>query len=99
MKEKKSFLLQSKKEMNIGVATSGIGFLLYLAASAMASTIVADAIACVFGLIALYVWFSVMAAREEDKESVSFNLLWGQSALTLMLVGFAVLAIRMRLGL
>ena len=99
MKEKKGFLLKTVKEMNIGAAASGIGFLLYLLASAVAPTIVADVVSWVFGVIALYVWFSVMAGRHEDKEAVSYNLLWGQSALTLMLVACAVLSIRMRLGL
>jgi len=99
MKEKKGFLLKTVKEMNIGAAVSAAGFLLYLLASALAPRIVVDAIAVVFGIIALYVWFSVMAGRHEDKEAVSYNLLWGQSAVTLMLVACAVLGIRMRLGL
>ena len=99
MKEEKGFLLKTVKEMNIGAAVSGIGFLLYLLASAVVPGIVADVVSWVFGVIALYVWFSVMAGRHEDKEAVSYNLLWGQSALTLMLVACAVLSIRMRLGL
>ena len=99
MNEKKSFLLESVKELNRGAVVSAVGFLLYLLASAVVPGIVADVIAWVFGLIALYVWFSVMAGRHEDKEKVSYNLLWGQSAVTLMLVACAVLSIRVRLGL
>ena len=99
MKEEKNFLLKTVKEMNIGAGVSGIGFLLYLLASAVVPGIIADLISWVFGVIALYVWFSVMAGRHEDKDAVSYNLLWGQSALTLMLVACAALSIRMRLGL
>lgn len=99
MNEKKGFLLQTVKEMNIGAVVSGVGFLLYLLASAVVPGIVADVIAWVFGVIALYVWFSVMTGRHADKEAVSYNLLWGQSAVTLMLAACAVLSIRVRLGL
>ena len=99
MKEKKGFLLKTVKEMNIGACVSGVGFLLYLLASAVTSALVADIVAWVFGVIALYVWFSVMAGRQEDKEAVSYNLLWGQSAVTLMLVACAVLSLKVRLGL
>lgn len=99
MKEKKGFLLQTVKEMNIGAVVSGVGFLLYLLASAVVPGIVADVVAGVFGVISLYVWFSVMAGRHADKDAVSYNLLWGQSAVTLMLVACAVLSIRVRMGL
>ena len=94
----KNFLLKTVKEMNIGAVVSGVGFLLYLLASALVPGIVAELVACVFGLLALYVWFSVMAGRHEDKEAVSYNLLWGQSAVTLMLVACAVLSIKTRFG-
>ena len=99
MKENKGFLLKTVKEMNIGACVSGAGFLLYLLASAVVPGIVPEMVAWVFGLFALYVWFSVMAGRREDKEAVSYNLLWGQSAVTLMLVACAVLSLKVRLGL
>lgn len=99
MKEKKSVLLRTVKEMNIGAAVSAAGFLLYLLAAAVAPRIIVDAVAVLFGVFALYVWASVLAGRRKDKEAVSYNLLWGQSAVTLMLVACAVLGIRMRLGL
>ena len=99
MKEKNGFLLKTVKEMNIGAGVSGVGFLLYLLASAVVPGIVAELVAWVFGLFSLYVWFSVMAGRHEDKEAVSYNLLWGQSAVTLMLVACAVLSLKVRLGL
>ena len=99
MKEKKSLLLQTVKQMNIGVSVCGIGFLLYLAVSAMEWWGVRDLLAVIFGLISVYVFLSVACGREKDKEAVSYNLLWGSGALTIMLCAFAVLGIKVRLGL
>ena len=90
----KGFLLQTTKQMNIGAAVSGVGFLLYLAASALG-----DGTAIVLGVAALYVFASIAAGRRRDKEAVSYNLLWGQTALTVLLVACAVLGVRQRLGL
>jgi len=98
-KEKKNFLLQTTRQMNIGAGVSGAGFLLYLAASALEWNVMADIIALVFGLIALWVFLSVMEARQRDKEAVGYNLMWGTGALALMLLFFAMMAIRMYLGL
>ncbi len=95
----KGFLLQTTKQMNIGAAVSGVGFLLYLAASALGSRALADGTAIVFGVAALYVFASIAAGRRRDKEAVSYNLLWGQTALTVLLVACAVLGVRQRLGL
>lgn len=99
MNEKKGFLLQTPKQMNMGAIVSGVGFVLYLVISALGQTLAADAVAVIFGIVALYVLASVAAGRRKDKEAVSYSLLWGQGAVTLLLVGCAVLAIRQRLGL
>lgn len=99
MNEKKGFLLQTPKQMNMGAIVSGVGFVLYLVISALGQTLAADAVAVLFGIVALYVLASVAAGRRKDKEAVSYSLLWGQGAVTLLLVGCAVLAIRQRLGL
>lgn len=98
MDKKSGFLLQTTKAMNIGTAITGIGFLLYLAASALVSSALADALAIVFGIIALYVFASIASGRRRDKEAVSYSLLWGQTALTVLLVACAVLGVRQRLG-
>ena len=37
--------------------------------------------------------------RRRNREDVSYNLLWGQLALTIFLVACAVLAVRQRMGL
>ena len=93
MKEKKGFLLQTVRQMNGGAALCGVGFLLYLGASALGWVTIA------FGVVSLYVFISVSEGRRKDKEAVSYNLLWGTGALALLLCGCAVLTIRLRLGL
>ena len=100
MKEtKRGFLLQTVKQMNNGAIVSGIGFLLYVAASALELDVLAGILAIAFGIAALYVLVSVAEGRKRDKKAVSYNLLWGQTALTILLVGCAVLTIRLWLGL
>lgn len=99
MDRKKGFFLQTPKAMNLGAAVSGIGFLLYLAAAALVSSTLADGLAVVFGIIALYVFASVALGRRQDKEAVSYSLLWGQAALTALLAACAILGIKERLGL
>ena len=99
MKEKKSLLLQTVKQMNIGVSVCGIGFLLYLGAAALNLEIIKGLIAIIFGIISIYVFFSVAEGRGKDMEAVSYNLLWGSGSLAIMLCGIAVLTIKMWLGL
>ena len=96
--EKRGFLLQDVGQMKRWAAISGVGFLLYLAAAALVPK-AAVVVAAVFGLAAVRTFFSVSDARQKDKESVSYNLLWGTGALALMLVAFAVLEIKLLLGL
>ena len=96
---KRGFLLQTVKQMNNGAIVSGIGFLLYVAASALQLEVLADILVIAFGIVAVYVLVSVAEGRKKDKKAVSYNLLWGQRALTLLLVGWAVLPIGLRLGL
>ena len=52
-----------------------------------------------FGLIAVWTFLSAAVVRRKDKETVSYNLLWGTGALALLLGGCAVLTVKMRLGL
>lgn len=95
----KGFLLQTVQQMNAGAIVSGLGFVLYLVCSALGQETAADIVTMAFGIVALYVFASVAAGRQKDKEAVSYSLLWGQSALTILLVGCAVLTIKLRLGL
>lgn len=96
---KKGFLLRDVRQMNLGAIASGVGFLLYLGASALAWTGLTDVLALVFAPASLYVFASVAAGRQRDKEAVSYNLLWGQGALAILLCMCAVLTLRQRLGL
>ena len=99
MKEKKGFLLQTVKQMNAGAIVSGLGFLLYLALSALELETAADITAVAFGMVSVYVFASVAAGRSRNREAVSYSLLWGTGALALLLGGCGVLTIRMGLGL
>ena len=98
MKEKRSFLLQGVKRLNLGAIVSGAGFLLYLGAAALGWQGAADALSLVFALAALYVFASAAAERRRDREVVSYNLLWGTGALAALLCLCAAASLRQRLG-
>jgi len=99
MKKQKKGLLQTKKELNTGAIVSGIGFLLYIAASALEWIGAANVIAIAFALVSLWVFLSAVTARGKDKETASGNLIVGTGALTLLLAACAVLAIRRWMGM
>lgn len=90
----KHVLLRTVRQMNAGAVISGLGFLLYLGAAVLGRDGVKNAAAIVFGLVSLYVFVSVAEGRRRDRAAVSYNLLWGQGALTLLLCMCAVLALR-----
>ena len=97
MKEK-GFLLRGTKRLNLGAIVSGVGFLLYLGAAALGRRGIADGLALVFALASLYVFASAAEGRRRDKESVSYNLLWGTGALAALLCLCAAASLRQRLG-
>ena len=97
--KKKGLLLQTKKQMNNGAVATGLGFVLYMVLLVLGQELAADLVAIAFGVVGIYVSLSVMEARSRDKEEISYNLLWGQLALTVFLVACAVLAVKQRLGL
>lgn len=100
MKDKrKGLLLQTKKQMNNGAVATGLGFVLYMVLLVLGLEMAADLVAIAFGVVGIYVSLSVLEGRSRDKEDVSYNLLWGQLALTILLVACAVLAVKQRLGL
>lgn len=99
MKENRGLLLRTARQMNGGAVVSGLGFLLYLALSALGLETAADIAAMAFGLVSIYVFVSVAAGRSRDKEAVSYSLLWGTGALALLMGGCAVLTVKLRLGL
>ena len=98
MKEK-GFLLRGTKRLNLGAIVSGVGFLLYLGAAALGRRGIADGLALVFALASLYVFASAAEGRRRDKESVSYNLLWGTGALAALLCLCAAASLRQRLGI
>lgn len=95
--KKQGFLLRDVRRMKQWAGISGVGFILYLVVAAVIPA-AAVVVAVIFGLAAVRTFLSVMDARQRDKESVSYNLLWGTGALALMLAAFAVLEIKMLLG-
>ena len=97
--EKKGFTLKTRKQLNWGAAASGLGFLLFLLVSALDLGVLKDIVVVVCALISLWVFVSASDVRKDDKEAVSYNLLWGTGALALMMVFFAFATLRMRLGL
>ncbi|WP_295752594.1 hypothetical protein [uncultured Oscillibacter sp.] len=98
MRGRNSLLLRGAKRLNWGAMVSGAGFLLYLGAAALGWEGTAEILSLVFVAVSLYVFASVAAARRRDKEAVSYNLLWGQGALTLLLCMCAALTVRKWLG-
>ena len=96
---RKGLLLQTKKQMNNGAIAIGVGFALYMVLLVLNLTLAADLVAVAFGAAGIYVSLSVLEGRRRDREEVSYSLLWGVLALTIMLVACAALAVKQRLGL
>lgn len=97
MNKQSPFLLRTTRQLNGGAIVTGLGFLLYLGASGMGWLAAADALAALFALLGLYVLASAAALRRKDKEAVSYSLLWGLGALTILLAACALLALKSRL--
>lgn len=98
MRETKGILLQTVKQINVGAIVSGLGFLLYLALSALSVETAADITAVAFGIVSVYVFISAAAGRSRDKEAVSYSLLWGTGALAILIGGCGVLTLKLWLG-
>lgn len=96
---KQDIWLKPGKQINSGAIVGGIGFALYLAFSALGWDAVALIAAIGFGLESLYVFLSTLEWREKDKESVSYSIMWGTGALTLLMLGPAVMTVKLALGL
>jgi len=97
MKENKGgFLLRDVAQIKRWAGISGIGFVVYLAVAAILP-VIAGPVAAVFAVAAVRAFLSALDGREKDKEAVSYSLLWGTGAVTLMLVAFAFLEFRLLL--
>ena len=87
------------KKVNRATIVSGIGFLLYLGARALELALIADVLAIVFAVIAVWAFLEAGEGRANDKETFSYNILWGAGSLALLLLACAALTIKTRLGL
>jgi len=87
------------KKVNKGTIIAGIGFLLYLGARVLEVELVADVCAIVFAVIAVWTFFAAAEGRGKDKETFSYNILWGTGSLELLLIACAVLTVKTRLGI
>jgi tellurite resistance protein TehA-like permease len=89
------FLLKTMKQIHIGEGVSGVGFALYIIGAALR---LPDALMAllltVFALIAVWTMLSMLNFSDENEEHASYNLFWGQGALTILLVACAYLTIR-----
>ena len=86
---KKDIWLKPGKELNTGAIIGGIGFAIYIALSALEWRGLALFAALAFGLEAGYAFLSALDCREKDKDSVSYNIVWGTGALiTTFIDGF-----------
>ena len=97
--KRKGLLFQTKKQMNNGAVATGLGLVLYMVLLVLGLEMAADRVAIAFGVVGIFNSLSVLEGRRKDKENISYNLLWGQLALTIFLVACAVLAVKQRLGL
>ena len=96
---KKDIWLKPGKQINNGAIEGGIGFVLYMAFSALGWSGIALIVAIGFGLESLYTFLSTLEWREKDKESVSYSIMWGTAALALLMLVPAVMTIKQALGL
>lgn len=96
----KKLFLKNLHQLHMGQILSGIGFVLYAAGSALALPDGVLAVGLViFTLIALWTLLSVMTyPKKRKKQEISYNIIWGQSALTILLGACAYLTIRSMIG-
>ena len=60
---------------------------------------IALVLAIVFAVIAVWAFLEAGEGRANDKETFSYNILWGAGSLALLLLACAALTIKTRLGL
>ena len=82
---KKDIWLKPGKELNTGAIIGGIGFAIYIALSALEWRGLA--------LFAALAFLSALDCREKDKDSVSYNIVWGTGALAILMLLPAVMTI------
>ena len=100
MRKVNHLLLKNLHQLRIGQIVSALGFAVYIVCSALNSAeSVQLAVLVLFSLIALWTMASVIFyPRARKKEEVSYNVVWGQGAVTIVLVACTVLTIRQMMG-
>ena len=96
---KKDIWLKPGKQLNSGASVGGIGFVLYIACSALGWSGLALVVAIGFGAESLYTFLSALEWRDRDKEAIGYNILWGTLALALRMLVPAAMTIKLALGL
>ena len=96
----KNLLFHNLHQLHVGQILSGVGFLLFAVGSALALPDLWMAVLlAIFTLIALWTLLSIVFYPKKQKIlDVSYNIIWGQSALTFLLGACAVLTIRELMG-
>jgi len=90
------YLFNNRCRLRFGQTASALGFLLYLAGSALAlpETVLAAGL-LVFTAIAVWTMLSIVGYPDETREKdITYSVVWGQGALTLMLAACAWLTLR-----
>ena len=95
---KKEFFLTTVPQLQKGAILSGIGFALFVTASALVPAL-SGWVALVFAGVSLYVFWSLVLVAGREKGAVGYSLAWGHTAVTLMLCACAVLSVKEWLGL
>ena len=90
---KKDIWLKPGKELNTGAIIGGIGFAIYIALSALEwrGRSSFETVNCF--LEVGYAFLSALDCREKDKDSVSYNIVWGTGALAILMLLPAVMTI------
>lgn len=96
MKKEKALLFHSVGKVHTGEVLSGVGFLVYLIGSGVK---LPDAVLCVplviFSAAAVWTLVSILTyPKERKREELSYNILWGQGAVTILLLAGTVLTIK-----
>lgn len=87
--------LKTLKAIRVGQIVSGVGMAAYFVCCALAlPEIVIAAVSGVFALAALWTLFSLLLYAEEHEADISYNTIWGQTALVVLLGVCCYLTVR-----
>lgn len=95
-KDMEKYLFTDRRRLRLGQSLSALGFVLYLAGSALALPETAlAAILTVFTMLAVWTMLSIVGYPEDARErDITFSTVWGHGALTLLLAACTWLTLR-----